>query len=96
MSEDFVSEIYLLYLCNERLRKARKLKIPFPMFYRNIRCIIKSEAPFKSQIGMNNNFYGSMNQTEKDVVNDYIRDLMAIAVSHLNNNLSNTYCYDRL
>ena len=38
-----------------------------------------------------------MNQTEKDVVNDYIRDLMAIAVSHLNNNnLSNTYCYDRL
>ena len=35
---------------------------------------------------MQNNFYGSMNQTEKDVVNDYIRDLMAIAVSHLNNN----------
>ena len=24
---------------------------------------------------MNNNFYGSINQTEKDVVNDYIRDL---------------------
>ena len=45
---------------------------------------------------MQNNFYGSMNQTEKDVVNDYIRDLMAIAVSHLNNKLSNTYCYDRL
>ena len=45
---------------------------------------------------MQNNFYGSMNQTEKDVVNDYIRDLMAIAVLHLNNNLSNTYCYDRL
>ena len=36
-----------------------------------------------------------MNQTEKDVVNDYIRDLMA-TVSHLNNNLSNTYSYDRL
>ena len=45
---------------------------------------------------MQNTFYGSMNQTEKDVVNDYIRDLMAITVSHLNNNLSNTYCYDRL
>ena len=45
---------------------------------------------------MQNNFYGPMNQTEKDVVNDYIRELMAIAVSHLNNNLSNTYCYDRL
>ena len=41
---------------------------------------------------MQNTFYGSMNQTEKDVVNDYIRDLMAIAVAHL----SNTYCYDRL
>ena len=44
---------------------------------------------------MQNNFYGSMNQSEMDVVTDYIRDLLAIAVSHLNN-LNNTYCYDRL
>ena len=45
---------------------------------------------------MQNNFYGSMNQSEVDVVTDYIRDLFTIVISHFQNNQSNLNEYDRL
>lgn len=48
------------------------------------------------QFRMNNNFYGSLSQSEKDIVTDYIRELFAITISHLNNNQTNTYADDRL
>jgi len=48
------------------------------------------------QFRMKNIFYGSLSQSEKDIVMDYVRELFAMTISHLNYNQTNTYADDRL
>jgi len=60
-----------------------------------IRCII-NRTILILQFRMNNNFYGSLSQSEKDIVMDYVRELFAITISHINNNQTNTYADDRI
>lgn len=60
-----------------------------------IRCII-NRTILILQFRMNNIFYGSLSQSERDIVTDYISELFAIIFSHLNYNQTNTYADDRL
>ena len=66
------------------------------MFCRKIRCTIESKAPFVISNRDAKYFYGSMNQSEMDVVSDYIRYLFTIVISHFQNNPSSPSDYDRL
>lgn len=59
-----------------------------------IRCIIRTILIL--QFRMKNIFYGSLSQSEKDIVMDYVRELFAITISDLNNNQTNTYADDRI